>query len=152
MKKIDAINYLIAVLVLLLMYTGATKWADFEQFERSIHLQHFPLWLERLLIYSLPGSEMIAALLMVFDRTRIAGLWLSLSLLTAFTIYVAAAVLHILERTPCPCGGALATLTWPQHLLFNLSFLAANVTAILLAYRTGIVNYNNTRKDISRAK
>ncbi|AMR29931.1 hypothetical protein A0256_00130 [Mucilaginibacter sp. PAMC 26640] len=132
MKKFGVVGLLTSILIMLLMYTGVSKLADFDHFKRSIHLQHFPLWLEHLSTFALPVSEILVAVLMVFERTRFTGLVMSLGMLTIFTGYIVAIMLHVLNKTPCPCGGAIATLTWPQHLCLNLLFMAINGIAILL--------------------
>ncbi|OOQ60299.1 MauE/DoxX family redox-associated membrane protein [Mucilaginibacter pedocola] len=152
MKKTAIYGTATALLIVLLMYTGVSKLADLSQFQRSIHLQHFPLWLEQVLVFMLPASEVIVSLMMVFERSRYLALWLSLLMLCLFTVYVLAVMLHVLSRTPCPCGGAIATLTWPQHLLFNLLFIGINLVAVSLSGHTGRASLNGPENDISRAK
>jgi hypothetical protein len=60
------------------------------------------------------------------------GLYASLVLMLAFTIYTAAVLLHAFKYVPCSCGGVIRKLTWPQHLVFNLFFVGISVAAIIL--------------------
>ena len=61
-------------------------------------------------------------------------------MLLLFTGYIAAIIGHVSSHTPCPCGGAIATMTWPQHLCFNLLFLAINMAAIYLIKKKAGLN------------
>jgi putative oxidoreductase len=135
MKKNTIQEIIVALLVLLLVYTGVSKYAGWEQFQRGIHKQHFPKWLELLTVWTLPPAELVTALLLMVVRTRIYGLVLSQTLLLIFTAYVAGVYWNIIPGQPCPCGGIIRTFDWGQHLLFNLFFLLLNSIALVTAFR-----------------
>ena len=71
MKRIDTADVLSAILIVLFMYTGVAKLADYAHFQRSIHLQHFPLWLSGFAVATLPAAEISVAALLIFEKSRI---------------------------------------------------------------------------------
>ena len=52
-----------------------------------------------------------------------------MSMFTAY-IYI---LLNYSSFVPCSCGGILESLTWKEHMLFNIGFMAAAVIGILAA-------------------
>jgi putative oxidoreductase len=73
---------------------------------------------------------------LIFERTRMVGFISSFVLMTLFTIYTGAILLHFFDYVPCSCGGVIRKLTWPQHLVFNLFFVGLSVTGIVLQRRS----------------
>ena len=71
-------------------------------------------------------AVIIISLLLVLTLTRKKGLYASGILLSGFTIYLAYMVLSGL-KLPCHCGGVISSMTWQQHIWFNVAF-------VLLAY------------------
>ena len=55
----------------------------------------------------------------------------SLALLTLFTGYIAAILLHFFPRTPCSCGGIFRNLSWQQHFWVNLGLITLTTLALL---------------------
>jgi len=49
-----------------------------------------------------------------------------------FTSYIIA-ITRYSDYVPCSCGGALESLTWNQHLLFNIGFLLLALIGIILS-------------------
>jgi putative oxidoreductase len=125
------------LLVLLWAYAAASKLLEFSEFKQQIAAQALWPWLKPLVIYLLPPVELIVAGLLLFERTIRAGWYASLLLLTAFSGYIALALLGLLNRVPCSCGGILARLSWPEHLVFNLFFL--------------VLTFITLRKEVPRA-
>ena len=119
-----------ALLVLLFIYAAASKLADFPMFRVQLHRQPFPAGVADAMVYLLPGAELLTAILLLSERTFMAGLALSLTLLALFTSYIVLVLLHFWSRTPCACGGILNHMTWRVHLAANLLFIALNLIAI----------------------
>lgn len=120
------------MLVGLFMYTGASKFIDIPAFTRDINNQPFPNSYTPYIVWGLPALELLIAASLMFDRTRKAGLYASLVLLLAFTVYTALVLFHFFERVPCSCGGVIKQLNWQQHLVFNLFFVILSVATIFL--------------------
>ena len=129
-----AIEAITAVLLLLWIYTGLSKLIQYDKFRfeagRSPFLQHVAPWVAAMV----PAVELIVAALLIFKRTRIAGLYASLFLMTLFTGYVYI-MLHYAYDLSCSCGGIIELLTWEQHLLVNLIVTLLTAIAILLQSR-----------------
>jgi hypothetical protein len=137
-----AIEAITAVLLLLWIYTGLNKLIHYDKFSfeagRSPFLQH----VAPLVAVMVPSGELVIAALLLFKRTRIAGLYASLFLMTLFTGYVYV-MLHYAYDLPCSCGGIIELLTWEQHLLVNLMLNLLTAVAILLQSRLDVLNKQN---------
>ena len=79
-----------------------------------------------LIAWSLPVTEFIVSLMLIIPRWSLKGLYVSLALMIAFTIYIGA-IMIFAKELPCSCGGIISLLSWNGHLIFNSIF-------ILLAY------------------
>ncbi|UOE50907.1 hypothetical protein MTO98_07425 [Mucilaginibacter sp. SMC90] len=135
MKKELIYELITGLLVLLFLYTGLSKLLDFKNFEISMLFQHLPAWLTIPMTYALPLLEIAVAALMIPDKSRLTGIYAFLIMMTAFTLYVGAALLHLFPRAPCACGGMLKSLGWGQHFILNLLFIVFAVISIRY-YRT----------------
>lgn len=118
--------------MLLFLFASVSKWIDFKKFVGDINNQPFPNWITPYLTYSLPPLEVLITLALMFERTRTAGFYASLILMTAFTAYSAAVLLNLFDYVPCSCGGVIRNLTWSQNLILNLFFVAISLAGILL--------------------
>lgn len=118
------------MLVLLFLYTGLSKLLDFKNFEVSMLFQHLPGWITTPLTYLLPISEIVVAALMIPDKSRLLGIYVFLVMMTGFTLYVGAALLHLFPRVPCACGGVFKSMGWGQHFILNLLFIGLSTIAI----------------------
>lgn len=125
------------LLILLWVYSAASKLMNFKEFEVQLRLQTLPPGLKSILIYALPLTEVAAATLLFIPRYRQAGLYASFSLLTLFSIYIGLILIYVFGRVPCSCGGILSHLPWGIHLVFNLACLLITTIAIYLR-RKGI--------------
>jgi putative oxidoreductase len=119
-----------ALLILLFIYTGFSKLFGLEKFTGTMYNQPIPHGLAAALAIIIPATEIITAICLLFQRSQRAGLYIAFGLLTVFTLYVGAILLHFFPRIPCTCGGIFRWLSWQQHLWVNL-FLVA-LTAITL--------------------
>jgi putative oxidoreductase len=135
MKNSTAIQCISALLIMLFVYTAYTKLLNFGQFKLQMSKQAFPLVMAKLLVWILPIMELLTALLLFLERTRLIGFYISFILLTLFTGYILLILLHTFNQVPCPCGGVLQNMGWPIHLVFNLFFLLFNILAIVLSNR-----------------
>jgi len=122
----------LTLLLLLHTYAVASKLSAFTLFRIALSRQPVPHAFAGVLLYALPGMEIITVFLLLCSSTLYTGLRLSLGLLSIFTGYIALVLLHWWPRTPCPCGGLLEHLSWKAHLLFNSACIALNLIAIYL--------------------
>jgi len=88
------------------------------------------------LAYIIPLSELLVCALLLFNRTKKAGYYASLTLMAAFTTYVGYILIKYPGfQRPCICGGVISLMNWPQHLAFNLFFTFLAARAIYLMRR-----------------
>jgi putative oxidoreductase len=119
-----------AVLILLFVYTGCSKLFDLNGFTSTLYNQPFPRPIVPMFAIILPVLELATAATLLFDRTRLIGLYTALTLLTGFTLYIGAILLHVFSRVPCSCGGIFHRLNWGQHLWLNLTLLILAAIAL----------------------
>jgi len=118
--------------ILLFTYAAASKLLDFDRFRAQLYLQPFPHTLADVLLYLLPVTELLLALLLCFNRSRFAGLVLSTCLMAIFTAYISLVLLHYWGDVPCSCGGILSHMSWTVHLAFNWAFILTGIAGIAL--------------------
>lgn len=131
--------------ILLWAYTGITKLFDFH--ETAVQLGKSPLIgsMATFFAVALPLTELALVALLLFDKTKQIGLYLSLALITAFTVYLLV-LLNYSYYIPCACGGIfgkgiswkdeiILKMDWKTHIYFNLFFVALGITQILFPSR-----------------
>ncbi|MAO41894.1 MULTISPECIES: MauE/DoxX family redox-associated membrane protein [Leeuwenhoekiella] len=134
--------------ILLWVYAATAKLLDFEAF--SVQLGQSPLLsaYAGVLVWLVPLSEYVLSGLLMFPKTRKAGLLGSLSLMTAFTTYIII-ILNYADFVPCSCGGILESLGWTEHLIFNGVCVLLAASALIfethrqsdkLTIRTGLIS------------
>ena len=124
----DFISFL---LVTLWIYAAVGKLLQFENFQ--IRLSQFPFISEyaNLLAWLVPGVEIIIALLFFFPCLKDEAYLASAALLLVFTVYISA-VLNLSDSIPCSCNGVLPSLSWKEHILFNMGFILIALTGLIL--------------------
>ncbi|NCD69095.1 MauE/DoxX family redox-associated membrane protein [Mucilaginibacter agri] len=122
------------LLIILFVYAPVSKLLAPGEFLGQLYNQPFPHWAADVLFYALPLIELLAVGLLLSERFRLAGLWLSTGMMLAFTGYVGTVLLHAWPRVPCSCGGILNRMSWRAHFAFNLAFLLVCATGLLLTY------------------
>ena len=127
-----------SLLIALFLYASVSKWLDFKAFVGDMNNQPFPNYFTPFLVWGIPILEVLIALALVFEQTRTVGLYASLILMIAFTIYTAMVLMHFFKYVPCSCGGVIKKLTWTQHLFFNLFFVSISLLSIWLRRRERI--------------
>lgn len=126
------IIYIIALLyVLLFTYAAISKILDFENFQ--VQLGQSPLLsaFAHFIAFAVIAVELLICCLLVWQRTRIIGLFAAYCLMLMFTAYIYI-ILNYSSFVPCSCGGILEKLSWNQHIIFNLTFIILAVISILL--------------------
>jgi putative oxidoreductase len=135
MKKNKTAEIMAALLILLFVYAACSKLFDHAKFSEDMHNQPFPRWLASAIVWGVPAAELLIAAALLFERSRRRAFLASLILLTLFTLYIAAILLHLFPRVPCSCGGLIRRLSWGQHLWFNLFFMGLSGAGIALLSR-----------------
>jgi putative oxidoreductase len=131
-KKQLLIEGIAGLLMLLFLYASISKFLDFKTFTGEIRNQPLPRSWIPFLIWGIPLLEVAISVALLFEYTRLPAFYVSLTLMSLFTIYAAAILLHFFPRIPCSCGGVIRKLTWRQHLVLNLFFVAISALGIRL--------------------
>jgi hypothetical protein len=119
------------LLVLLFTYAAISKLTDRQHFQEVLAQMLLIKYVAGFISVALPVTELAVCALLCMSGTRKLGLYISLALLIAFTLYIAYMILFE-PKLPCNCGGVLEQLSWKQHLVFNIVFIALSATAINL--------------------
>lgn len=132
MSKRQLIVQVIAGLfILLFLYTATSKLADHQTFQLQMSKSPFITNYANLLVWLVPVVEIGVALLLMFPKTILQGLFASFGLMTLFTLYVFG-ILHFSQEIPCSCGGIVSAMSWQQHLVFNCVLVVLSIIAIVL--------------------
>lgn len=120
--------------IVLFAYAGLTKLLEGHLFYDSI--RNSPILggkaMASLASWALPLSELAVALLLIWKKTRLIGLYGAAVLMLLFTGYTLAIVFFAPYR-PCSCGGVISLLSWEQHLVLNAILLLLALMAIFLS-------------------
>ena len=132
MKKSTIVEIISALFILLFVYTSLNKFMEVNTLKRV--LIDYPLIgkFHNLIAYGLPVIEVIVSLLLFIPKTRKAGLYGSLILMSSFTLYLVY-MLSFTTKLPCTCGGMLQKMSWPQHLAFNIVCVILALAGIWLS-------------------
>lgn len=124
-----------SLLIMLFLYASVSKFLDFKTFIDEMNNQPLPNSWTPFLVWSIPCTEIAIAFALTVERTRLVAFYASLVIMSLFTIYTITILLHFFRYVPCSCGGVIKKLTWEQHLVFNLFFVALSVGGITLQRR-----------------
>ena len=108
--------------VFLFVYTATSKLFQFDTFQAQLDRYPWIKHMATILVWAVPAIELLAAGLLLARGMRKTGLYLSLSLMVLFTVYLAL-MLGSGEHLPCSCGGVIAWMSWKQHLVLNIFFI-----------------------------
>ena len=121
--------------ILLFTYAAATKLIVFKDFYMQLRQSPFIGTLAGLLVWATPAVLILISFLLFFPLLRLVALYCCLILMSIFSLYITS-VLNFAESVPCSCGGVLPSLSWNEHLIFNVGCMLLASLAIALAHRT----------------
>lgn len=126
------IEVIASLYLCLYLYTAISKLANFDLSVAQLNKQPFPDAYTPILVWLIPGFELLGGGLLLFSRTKLSGLYLCVGLMSIFTIYVSLVMLNYYGHIPCSCGGLISSLSWKQHLYFNITYMVSGIVAIIL--------------------
>lgn len=133
-KRMTIIELITILNIILFLYTGIAKIMDYRVFKEQLAVSSILGFAAKPVAILLPVVEFIVVVLLVIPRWRLKGLYSSLALIAAFTVYIIAMFI-VSPEMPCSCGGIIELLSWQQHLVFNCIFIMLNIWAIRLQRR-----------------
>jgi uncharacterized membrane protein YphA (DoxX/SURF4 family) len=137
------LEWIIALIVFLFLYTGISKFLDPITFRSSLSMSPLLEHFAGIIALLLPIIEITIVVLLIIPRSRLWGLRLSAGLLSVFTIYLIGMVAFS-KHLPCGCGGVISQLSWKGHILFNIFFVALSFYGIRLQKNLQKVNMTNS--------
>src|SRR5690554_495570 len=144
-RIIDIISMLFIVLF---VYASISKLLEFKDFQTQLGQSPVLGAFAMIISYSVIGMELITALLLALEKTRILGLYIAFTLMVMFTSYIVI-ILNFTSFTPCSCGGVLEALGWTEHLIFNAAFITLALWALYVARKASYKQV--TRRSLSLA-
>lgn len=125
------IEIISSLFILLFVYAAMTKLLDYEKFTVQIGQSPLLMAFAGWLAWLVPTTELVVALLLVFARFRLIGLYASFTLMVMFTAYIVM-ILNFADHVPCSCGGILEKMGWTEHLIFNIAFVLLAVVGVVM--------------------
>lgn len=123
---VEAITFLY---VILFLYTAINKLSDYTVFREQIAMSPILEPIAPYIARLLPIYELLITALLIVPRWRIKGLYASLMTMIFFTLYIIL-ILTFNKNIPCSCGGFLEQLSWTEHIIFNVFFIALAIVAL----------------------
>lgn len=124
-------NLIICSFLVLFAVTAYDKLTTFKSFNtvlsRSVLIGSLSLFVASFVIL----SEIAITIFLCFPKSQKKALHVSLALLVVFTLYLTYMVITG-DKTTCHCGGVISSLTWTQHIFFNLGFIVLALIGIKL--------------------
>jgi hypothetical protein len=117
--------------IALFVYAAIAKLMDFQKFQVQLGQSPMLTRYATVVAWAVPVSELVVAVFIMFERTRLAGLYGAFGLMVMFTTYIVLAS-RFSDYVPCSCGGILESLGWTEHLIFNSVFVVMACVAVLL--------------------
>jgi cytochrome c oxidase subunit IV len=140
MNKETAIKIICTLLVFLFAYAAISKLLDYSTFQVQLSQSPYITRFANVIASALPAVELIVAVSFAFSHLRLFAFYAALFLLSLFTAYLVA-MLNFSYYIPCSCGGLLSSLSWKEHILFNIVFILLSLTGIHLSVNEHVNKY-----------
>jgi len=134
MKRTFFADLIAYFFIALFLYTGIIKLTGIHLFQQQLSSSPLMASMSGIISWALPIGEILLAIVLFIPRWRLRGLYLALTLMSVFTLYVII-MLIIDDQLSCSCGGIIENLSPKQHILFNGSCVILGLLAILITRR-----------------
>jgi uncharacterized membrane protein YphA (DoxX/SURF4 family) len=134
-KEQLVIDIIVMLITMLFFYASIVKLLDYETFKVQIGKSPLIMDFSNSLAWLVPGTEIVAAIMLLLPVTRVLGFFFSFTIMLAFTLYIAYMLLFS-PYLPCSCGGVLSHMGWTEHLVFNIIFTILPVAGLVLTNHT----------------
>ena len=135
LKAKNIVQCICCVFILLFVYTALSKLFALDAFKTVLHDTPLIGSYAYLFACAIPLAELVTSFFLLIPGTRRTGLWLSFMLMGIFTTYIAY-MTAFASHLPCSCGGVIASMSWKEHLLFNIFFTLLGIAGSILEKRS----------------
>lgn len=132
LSKATIVEIISILYSILFLYTAVSKLMELDVFQEQIAENPLLEPVAPFITWAVPIVEIILSIILFIPQWRMKGLYASLALMIAFTIYIGA-IMIFYKELPCSCGGIISALSWPAHLVFNGVFILLAIAAIRLS-------------------
>ena len=140
MKREVVLEIICCLFVLLFLYTGIMKVLEHDVFFNALLKSPLLKPFAFILAILIPLAELVIAISILIPKTRRAGLYGFLLMMSIFTVYIGF-MLYFRSDRPCTCGGIIKYMNWHQHFYFNSGFTLLTVLAIWIDKRSQQQSY-----------
>jgi hypothetical protein len=139
MKRSNIIYYFTPKIIGLLfislfVYAASSKFLAFQDFERQLKQSPFISAYAHGMAWMVPLTELLIVGLFLFQKYTLLAFYISLSLMTIFSIYIYL-ILNFSDSLPCACGGILSNLGWRDHFIFNMVFIILALIGVITTHK-----------------
>ena len=128
-KRALIVELCCSLLILLYTYAAVSKFMRFKRFRYVLGESPLIHNGAGIVAWLVPLTELLIVLLLIVPSMKRNGLKISLAMLALFTSYLFYIILFA-AHLPCSCGGVISSLSWKEHIVFNLFFIAVNIIGI----------------------
>lgn len=135
---------IIFLLILMWVYTFASKIFDFDTFNRQIKGAYVLSAGGSVLPYLLEAVHIVIVILLINKNWRRLGILTSLSVLIIYTAYLIY-ILKFAPSIPCSCIAVLRGMNWNDQLYFNFIALAINIIGLITFFSLKRAPHNSVQ-------
>ncbi len=130
-KRSYLLTFLQCLVSFLFLYSGISKARGFGLFVNTLDKSLFFTDFNTNFVGGfVVVAEFSIPVLLFFESTALYGYLLSFLLLLLFTAYIIL-MFALSPYLPCSCGGLIESLSWGQHILFNLVFMVISLVLFI---------------------
>lgn len=118
------------LMILLFIYTASDKLMNFKTFSAFLIGLEYLGDYGHLLAVVIPLLEIAISLSLLIPALRTEGLYAAFVLMLLFTFYLVFMKLTA-PKLPCNCGGVISSMSWVQHIWFNLGLVLMLFCSVL---------------------
>ena len=122
LSKATIVEIISILYSILFLYTAVSKLMELDVFKEQIADNPILEPVAPFITWAVPLIEILLSIILFIPQWRLKGLYTSLALMIAFTIYIGA-IMTFNKELPCSCGGIISLLSWGGHLVFNSVFI-----------------------------
>ncbi|WP_126973305.1 MauE/DoxX family redox-associated membrane protein [Gynurincola endophyticus] len=114
---------MVMIIVCLYVFVAVSKVVGFDPFVSQLKQQQFIGNHAVLIAIIVPLLHALLAALIFIEKTRTAGLIISMLTLMGYNLYIASILLNKLGLAPCNCVGIWHTMSWETQYIINFLLL-----------------------------